>query len=226
MGLDWIPLPKAKPENDELFKEIFDILEKKKDQKRSSFKELQNKSREELIKLLNDSNISISPYETLNAPKVGFDKKADEWAIDIYNKKNEKYKNENTVEEFLKKIKGYYVLDLVPECNGLPMYVTMGEKYEFRAKFLDDCEDILGEDLMNEAYTNKSATETIDFGNRLIKVTDNYAINNNCQYLKNEYSIPENIKEGTPESNTHILYSAANWLLFWGNKGHGYQAHY
>lgn len=56
-----------------------------------------------------------------------------------------------------------------------------------------------------------------------MKIADNHAAENSIQYLKDRRDPPD-AEEGTPESNVHILYAAAKWLLWWGQRGHGYEA--
>jgi hypothetical protein len=63
--------------------------------------------------------IQITPYETLGAPRVGESADADAWARERYNKMEEPRPSED---EFMKEMQDYYVLALVPPCDGLPYY--------------------------------------------------------------------------------------------------------
>lgn len=62
-----------------------------------------------------------------------------------------------------------------------------------------------------------------DFGKRLMSIADEYASEYGSHYLKDQREAPDVIEE-TPESNAHIMYAAAKWLLWWGKRGHGYEA--
>ena len=93
----------------------------------------------------------------------------------------------------------------------------------FRGEFLRDCEDLIGEDLMSEAWNTKMATETLEYGNRLMEVADKLAKEHNLEYLKSQ-RLPPDTDEDTIESKLHILFSLAKWLIFYGKNGHGYEA--
>jgi hypothetical protein len=52
----------------------------------------------------------------------------------------------------------------VPPCDGLPRYTNGSpggyvERYSFRAQFLQDCEEELGDDLLATAYESKLPDE-------------------------------------------------------------------
>lgn len=128
MGLDWNPGNKPKPgfetEYAQLARAIGAATEADQESMREKF-----------------FAISISAYETLQAPRVGFDARADEWA-------RARYRDNPTAamspEEFAAKLRGFYVVDLVPECDGIPPYSngsTGGdvEPFSFRGQFLSDC---------------------------------------------------------------------------------------
>ena len=121
-------------------------------------------------------------------------------------------------------MQGYYVVDLVAECDGIPVYIAMhDEAHIFRAQFLNDCEEILGTELFERAYETKLAEETKEYANELMEIADQYATSNNCSQLKNQRTPPE-VDEDSPEAKAHILFSAARWLQFWSSRGHGMEA--
>ena len=100
----------------------------------------------------------------------------------------------------------------------------MNIKYGFQIlKHLRDCEGLISEDLLSEAWDTKLADETLDYGCRLMKATDELAKKHNLEYLKNDKTGPD-FHEDALESKIHILYSLANWLIFYGKNGHGYEA--
>ncbi|WP_444922866.1 hypothetical protein ACJJH9_11775 [Microbulbifer sp. DLAB2-AF] len=164
--------------------------------------------------------ISISAFETLNTPQVGTDKAATQWA-------KEKYKDsaqEITEEEFLSQLTGYYVLELSPPCDGIPCYSnnTQGyvEAYSFRAQFLKNCKEIIGEDLLAKAFEYQQPSELISYGDDLIDSANRYS-------ELHEIEIPEQSPE---EDETpfylHVVVSAGRWCKFWGSKGHMLEPYY
>ena len=74
---------------------------------------------------------------------------------------------------------GYCVLDLVPLNDGIPVYSNGGAGYcdafSFRAQFLRDCRDILGEELLGEGWIHHRATELKDYGTRLRNCAASFA---------------------------------------------------
>jgi hypothetical protein len=88
---------------------------------------------------------------------------------------------------------------------------------------MQDCIDLIGDDLVSEAWNTKLADEALDYGNRLMQVADTIAARNNLQYLKDQRMPPET-DEDTVEWKLHIVYSLAKWLIFYGKNGHGYEA--
>ena len=124
----------------------------------------------------------------------------------------------------MKDYDGYYVIELAKEQDGVPVYIALGQDENvFRGQFLQDCVDILGEDLVNEAWNTKMADETLDYGNRLMEIADKLSKQNNLEYLKTQ-RLPPDTDEESIESKLHIVYSLAKWLIFYGKNGHGYEA--
>ena len=221
MGLDWRPMGKPKVGFEERFKQIFLILTDKEKQEISLFDKLKGKkikSKEELLEEWFD--ISDKTYETIKAPKVCRDKIADEWIKAKYQETDKTISEE----EFIKKYEGYYVIELAEELDGVPVYIAMGQDENvFRGQFLKDCEDLIGEDLLNEGWQTKFSGETAAYGQQLMAIADKVATENNLLYLK-EQRIPPDTDEESLESKVHILYAAAKWLIFYGKNGHGFEA--
>ena len=112
----------------------------------------------------------IQTYETIKSPRVGRDKEAEEWIINKYNELQQK----PPLEQFLKDYDGYYVIELAKEQDGVPVYIAMGQDENvFRGQFLQDCIDLIGEDLVNEAWETKLADATLDYGQRLMIIAEN-----------------------------------------------------
>ena len=116
------------------------------------------------------------------------------------------------------------MIELAKEQDGVPVYNAMGQDENvFRGQFLSDCVDIIGEDLVNEAWETKFADETLDYGNRLMIAADKLAKEKNLEYLKTQ-RLPPDTNEDSLESKLHIVFSLAKWLIFYGKNGHGYEA--
>jgi len=220
MGLDWKPMNRPKPGREKEYEDIFLALQKKEETPLFSklFGKKQN-SRERLLESFFD--ISIPAYDTLDAPRVGLDDKATEWAKGQYKFGEDKGLS---LEEFLRQMYGYYVVELVPEHDGIPLYIAPHfEPHIFRGQFLRDCEGIIGEQMLETAYTSQLSHGAIMFGQQIMRIADDYATQNGVIYLKNQ-RIPPDFDEDSAESKAHIMFSAAKWLLWWGERGHGYEA--
>lgn len=221
MGLDWRPMGKPKPGFEERFKQIFRILTDKEKQEIGFFDKLKGKkvkSKDELLEEWFD--ISDKTYETIKAPRVGRDKVADDWIKGKYQETDKAISQD----EFIKKHEGYYVIELAEELDGVPVYIAMGQDENvFRGQFLQDCKDLIGEDLLNEGWGTKFANETLDYGQQLMTIADKIASQNKMLYLKDQ-RIPPDTDEDSLESKIHILYAAAKWLIFYGKNGHGFEA--
>ena len=221
MGLDMRPMGKPKPGFEKRFVEIFEMVSQDKIPQPTFLDKLKGKkipTKDELLQEWFDNQIQT--YETIKAPRVGRDKEADEWIKAKYDELEEK----PPLDKFLKEYDGYYVIELAKEQDGVPVYIAMGQDENvFRGEFLRDCEDLIGEDLMSEAWNTKMATETLEYGNRLMEVADKLAKEHNLEHLKSQ-RLPPDTDEDTMESKLHILFSLAKWLIFYGKNGHGYEA--
>ena len=227
MGLDMRPLGKPKPGCEERFSELFEIFFRGEELPKPTFwgKLFGKKypTEEELKQEWFD--IQIPSYETIKAPRVGRDKEADEWAKERYQEKYDNAEEKPTFEEYMKHVNGYYVISLAKELDGVPKYISpMEDENVFRGEFLRDCIDLIGEDLVSEAWKSKTAEEALDYGNRLMAVAEAIAKEHNMEYLKDQRMPPE--EEGTTEEQLHIVFSLAKWLIFYGKNGHGYHAYY
>jgi hypothetical protein len=220
MGLDLRPIGKPKPGFEQRFVDIFEMITKNAIPQPSLFDKIKGKRYQTRDELLQEWFANqIQTYETIKAPRVGQDKEADEWIRSKYNELEQKL----PVEQFLKEHEGYYVIELAKEQDGVPVYKAIGQDENvFRGQFLQDCIDIIGEDLVNEAWETKLASETLDYGNRLMAVADKIAKERNLEYLKIQRLPPDN-DEDTIESKLHIVFSLAKWLIFYGKNGHGYE---
>lgn len=223
MGLDLRPMGKPKPGFEKRYEEIFKMIAEDKIPKASIIDKIKGKrypTREELLKEW--FLIQIPSYETIKAPKVGRDNEADIWIRQKY----EELEQKPPIDEFLKDYEGYYVIELAKELDGVPTYISIGQdKNVFRGQFLNDCTDLIGKELVDEAWNSKLASEALDYGNRLMRVADQIAKKNRIEYLKNQRTPPEK-SEDSIEWKLHIVFSIAKWLIFYGQNGHGYEANF
>jgi hypothetical protein len=221
MGLDMRPMGKPIPGFEERFHQIFRIVHGKEKQELSFIDKLKGKKLPAEDDLLKEWYANqITSYVTIKAPMVGRDKEADEWIKAKYQESGKKISES----EFVKEHKGYFVIELAKELDGVPMYIAMNQdRNVFRGQFIKDCIDLIGQDLVNEAWNTKLSNETLDYGIRLMDAADKIAKKNGLEYLK-ELRLPPELDEDSTESKLHIVYSLAKWLIFYGKNGHGYEA--
>lgn len=227
MGLDWNPLGKPQPGFENEYATLFNLLTGKSSDHswRGKLKNIfQRVDREAANQRWFE--IQISPYITLGAPQVGVDASADEWARSRYQEQNVVDKS---VEEFLAELKGYYVADLAPPCDGVPFYSNGSagyvEPYSFRAQFIvTDCKDIISPELLERCYTSCLAEGLSALGTQLHTAAVAYAQQWDLFHVESLREL--DVQEGSPESNAHILFSAAKWCRYWSSRGHGLEAYF
>lgn len=227
MGLDWNPIGKPKPGHEEEFETLFRLLGAN-----SSGGNWLQKAKQLFHRFDRDAatkrwfEIQISPFFTVQAPQVGIDPRADEWAKERYRENPPKDKTEV---QFLKELKGYYVVALAPQCDGIPYYSNgptgYVELYSFRAQFItNDCKDVVGKDLLEKCYHSCLAPDLTSLGAELRACANDYAFKHDVSYVESvrELDAPEN----SPESKAHILFAAAKWCEYWSSRGHGLEAYF
>ena len=124
----------------------------------------------------------------------------------------------------------YYVLELAEDKDGVPTYTSLaGDQIAFRGQYLDYCTEILSEELINEAWTNHTAVETVDYAHRILAIIDPIAATHDLTYLKNQREPPQNDDEAEEydlATQLHIVYSLVRWLNYYGTRGHGFEAYF
>ena len=166
-----------------------------------------------------------TPMQTLEAPQIGVDPEADEWASNYYSELSAEIKsNPNpverlarflemypTVDSYIEQNAGKYVAELAKNKGGLGKVVGMCVGPEsFRGKMLRYME-WLDEDLRNEAYENHDPDELVGYGERLLAAAES-----------------QEPKAETEEHREEVqtLRDAATWCTFWGENGHSMAAWY
>jgi hypothetical protein len=170
MGLDWCLLPKARPGFEAEFLSLTAAIEMERDE---ANRDVMNN---ELRK------ISVSPGETLEAPRVGIDACATEWFVKHCKERAEILRRfpdqgldgpDSTywlkpIEELLKDNHGMFVIDLA-DYNKSVITGVMGGNTSFRGKIIGCCE-FLDERLKEEAYEDHiCGTDVLDYKRRLQK---------------------------------------------------------
>jgi len=125
--------------------------------------------------------------------------------------------------QVLEEMKGYHVLELVDECDGLPIYThgSISDQLDltsFRGKFLDDCQEIIGEELYERAYGDQSPEEMVAYGGQLIEHARRHAAAHGCPEIEHQRVPPDDLDSAAGQA--HILFAAGRWCVFWGSRGH------
>lgn len=206
MGLDWLPGRKAKPGLEPEMKALIKALDgwwpfgKQK-------------------KLARLEQITVHPHETLGAPIVGKDEQANEWARENFEKRTNKALD---LPGFLQAINGLPVMQLVRPSDGLPPFSNGGPgeyvgEESFRAQFLKDCEDILGEGGYDECFLERGPEECERFGASLRAKATAYAQEHGI-----ELSATESVEDyESKEFRVGVVMAAGRWCEYWGRNGHG-----
>lgn len=212
MGLDWNPGPKAKPGCEQEFSELWQKLQSK-----SCF------FRERKVKRLHE--ITASAFDTLATPRVGFDPLATLWAREqAFPSRADKALTEQV---FIARMQGFYVLDLVAPCDGIPHYSNghaggYVERYSFRAQFLKDCTEIIGPELLDSAWVSKLPQDTVAYGGSLLEAGSQFASARGIKTTKIHLAEdPESV-----EFHLDVVASAGRWCRFWGERGHWLEAYF
>jgi len=217
MELEWKPLCKPKPGHEAEFLTLFKLLR--------SLRAIQTEAvdRSTLDRRWNE--IQVSPYETIQVPRVGTDAVADKWITARYTA----WQNPSQSEaDFLRDMQGFYVLQLVSPCDGLPWYSNGGrgnaERFSFRAQLLTNCAEILGQTTLKQIYRSCLAPVLQGLSEDLQALATHFADKRGIAYV--ESVTGPDFEEGSAEQKVHIVFSAAKWCKFWSDRGHGLAAHW
>jgi len=209
MGLDWNPGNKSKSGHEAEFESLFHALQEPDSPVR---------------KLAEDRffQISLSAFDTLEVQQVGSSDAADRWILEVYRREARNV----TEEAWLDSFEGFYVVDLVPSCPGVPRYSNGSpggyvERFSFRAQFLLDCEYIIGRELLESGYASKLNPEFLEHGRLLLAKFNTF--------VRARGFDPSDLDSDDPESprfHADIVGCAARWCLFWARWGHTLDAYW
>ena len=236
MGLDWNPLAKPQPGREGEFYDLLGRVTVEKWLQPSPVQQVPlpegldraagREYRERLWREL--QAITISPYETLDAPRVGSDAAADAW---IRSKYDDAPNKPASIDEWVQKFQGYYVTELLPDRDGFPVYSNwpLGnwERWSFRAQFFRECEDVLDSSLIDEAWLHHTASQLADYGVRLMSWAAAYAEKEGVSWAlqQRELEAADAAEEILPVLHkAHLIASAARWAAWWAERGHGMMA--
>ena len=215
MGLDLVPLGKAKPGHEAEWANLMKVLyDGAHEGKRAA------ERRDE---------ISIKAYEAVGAPRVGFDAEADAWAI-----ARKDPARRVTDAQLIEHMRGYFVVDLMRgKCDGVPQYTNGGlydgiDETSFRGAFLESCEDLLGEGLLGDAWTEvMRPEEAVDYGKRLLAAAEAADAANPGRPKRSapppsedDEADSRDVADMTLDEKIEILRAAGRWYVFWGERGH------
>jgi hypothetical protein len=228
MGLDWNPGNKPKPGFEDEFRRIVIALagDKLPDEFRPSlvkamwhaFLKPATPGRPDDVLLRRYDEITISAFETIKAPRVGFEAVADDWARRMHAER----KIAKPLDNWLQEMHGHYVVSLAPPSDGIAPYSNgiagYVELFSFRADFLKSCRSIIGEKSLKEAYALKFAPEFVAYGEKLRSHAADFA---RVHSLTIPGIPPENLDAlAAPAGQLHIVDAAGRWCCYWGGQGH------
>jgi len=200
VGLDWEPLARPKPEHADEFATLL--------------ARLQTTGDESVLDRM--GAISIPVFETLGAPRVGYDDAVDAWLRTKV--------SEDDFYEMYMKMHGYYVLDLLPPCDGFPVYRKQRtswstfDRYVFPGAVLELARHDLGA-LFDEARRYLAADHHERYGEALLSCARRFARKH--RIMEVELVGTAEYGRGSVESRAHIMFAAARWCLYWSRRGHG-----
>lgn len=212
MGLDLMPMGKPKPgfESDFLL-----FLEKKRQGTELNEAEVERFQAN-----------TIPPYETLNAPRVGFDAAANDWIVESRRTAG----GNSLVAQIISENNGYFVLQLLKSCDGVPEFSNGGlyegvDRTSFRGSFLDDCSDYLAREVIAEAWEPiKNPAAAVTFGSQLLEFAYSppTIVKPKSTFLNRMFG--QKIAPSSLQQQVEILKQAGKWYIFWGNRGHHIEA--
>lgn len=217
MELEWNPLGKPMPGHEAEFLRLFKLMR--------SLRTIDPDAVDRASLDRRWLQIQVTPHETLGAPRVGTDAAADQWAVARY---REWKPPTQSKAEFMQEMQGFYVLDLVPACDGLPAYSNAGsggaELFSFNAQLLQECEEVIGHATLQACYRSGLARGLEALGNDMLAMVTHFAERTHVTPVETLFD--PGFEEGSTAKKVHIVLAAAKWCHFWSAHGHGLAAHW
>lgn len=170
--------------------------------------------------------VCIPAYERIGAPRVGHDRAADQWIIEV-----QEAKTPDEIAAVLKEFEGYYAVRLV-KCDGVPKYSNGGlydgiDGTSFRGAFLATCRNVLSKDLIDKAWDHKLPQQAVAYGRTLLAAAD-AAESARAPAVEPRKSLLSRLgltKEPVAMAEQlDIVRAAGRWFIFWGERGHPIRA--
>lgn len=163
------------------------------------------------------AELFVSPAETLGAPRIGIDPEADSWIKENWERLVTKNGNgrQLTQQEFIDSNSGQYLIEAVgDDVDGVGLISGMlTDRSSFRGKAIGRM-PWLPEHIQNQAYSDMSSEELIDYGS----------------VLEIEAAAFRKRKGGSIDEDedwqAKVVEAAARWCKYWGAKGHSMHAWY
>src|SRR4051812_35680393 len=171
MDLDWEPLPTPKRGYEDEFVDVFKKLIGATGSKRQTLS-------------ARFESISEPAFATLGAPRVGYDEAADRWLVERLEKRG----RSEELDEMRVEMLGYNVLDLLPPCDGFSVYSNHPisdtlDRTSFHAQLLVDCRAILGDELLERAFTMMLPEQHLAYGDALWTCAMQYATERRFEHV-------------------------------------------
>jgi hypothetical protein len=200
--LVWLPGNAPKPGFEEQFTRIIELTQA-------------NPERDHTLLWNRFEEVSISPFETLAVPRVGFDERATAWAIAQHATLGDGV----PLEEWLIEHAGHFVCELLPPCDGVPLGALTSGPLSFRAALLTGCEEIIGADRLAAAVTPQLAPQLLVYGVGLRNAAIEFAERLGIPIPPPP---PAEFDPNVDDSPTkvRIVLAAARWCTFWADRGH------
>jgi hypothetical protein len=162
--------------------------------------------------------ISEPGFAQLGAPVVGRDRAADDW---LRARLEAGGLDPEAQAERMAQMQGYHVLDLVPPCDGIPVYRAQNgpDETSFPGAYLKMAEAVLG-DLLVEAHLPMQPEDALRTGADMMARAAEFAAEYDVQEALGTRDYPFG-NDGDPATWVHIADQAGRWYRFWGARGHG-----
>lgn len=212
MGLDLVPLGRAKPGHEAEWSRLMEA-------KYAGRKETDEQFERRV-------EISVASYEDVGAPLVGASVEADRWML-----KQKRSDSIMTDREYLDANAGYYAVGvLTGKCDGTPIYTNGGmydgvDETSFRGQFLIFCEDLLGKELLERAWTKlMRPQEAIEYGEALLqaaqRASSSFPPRTTPSVTVAARDLAAETGDMSLEEQVHVLQTAGKWYQYWGRRGH------
>lgn len=164
--------------------------------------------------------VSEPHYALLGAPVVGRDPEADTWLQQAVTDKEIDAKSDA---DALKRYCGLHVLDVLPACDGFPVYSAHNWDRSFdRACFygtvLHACSSLIGDELVEYLHGPLLAPELAEWGDKLRHWADVFAEENQLTAILGDRDF---VSDDDPDATLHIVDQMARWAAYWSSRGHG-----